>query len=251
MGKWVAALLVLGAASGSVFASAKPPPKETNSVQPSAPGSTEPGATEAAPTSSSQAAAAPAEAEATVIMATATVVRIDKAGRKLTLLGPDGQWFDVKTGPNVDLDTVRVGDRVNATYYEEVAVGINRHPHGGARVATRTVQRGGVTARQATVTARILGVDTADDTVFVRTPDGRTHNVKVADPALRAELPKIRAGEDVDLTYTQAVAVEVEPATEPMPSSEQPVQPAPPVQPTQPARPARPAPPEQPALPPE
>jgi hypothetical protein len=196
---------------------------------PQAPENTEPAARGNAPSSGSATVLAPTQAEATVVIASATIVRIDKSARKLTLLGPDGQAFDVKAGPNVDLDSLRVGDRANATYYEEVAVAINRHPRGGPHVAARTVQRGGVTAKQATVTARILGVDVADDTVLVRMPDGRLHTVKVADPALQAELPKIRAGEDVDLTYTQAVATDIEPVTE------QPFQPDQPLPPAQPA----------------
>jgi hypothetical protein len=214
----------------------EPTPKAEPSGEtqaPPAPGTTEPGARGYNPGSGSASGSAstpaPSQTDATVVIATATIVRIDKSARKLTLLGPEGQAFDVKAGPNVDLDSLRVGDRANATYYEEVAVSINRHPRGGPHVATRTVQRGGVTARQATVTARILGVDVADDTVLVRMPDGRQHTVKVADPALQAELPKIRAGEDVDLTFTQAVATDIEPVTE------QPAQPEQPMLPAQPA----------------
>jgi hypothetical protein len=220
----------------------EPTPKAEPSGEtqaPQAPGTNEPGARGYAPGSTSASAQTPVQTEATVVVATATIVRIDKSARKLTLLGPEGQTFDVKAGPNVDLDSLRIGDRANATYYEEVAVAINRHPRGGPHVATRTVQRGGVTAKQATVTARILGVDVADDTVLVRMPDGRLHTVKVADPALQAELPKIRAGEDVDLTYTQAVATDIEPLTEQPAQPEQPMLPAQPA-PTGPgAQPAR------------
>jgi hypothetical protein len=149
------------------------------------------------------------------VIATATIQKLDPADRKLTLQGPSGPPFDVKAGPDVDFDRLHVGDRVNATYYEEVAVAIDRIPHTAPTVAARTVQRGGVTAKQATVTARIVSVDAADDTVSVRTPDGKQRTVKVADPALQAELPAIRAGDNVDLTYTQAVAIAIEPVGEP------------------------------------
>ena len=111
--------------------------------------------------------------------------------------------------------SLHVGDRVNATYYEEVAVAIDRVPHTAPAVAARTVQRGGVTAKQATVTARIVSVDAVDDTVTVRTPDGKQRTVKVEDPALQAQLPAIRNGDSVDLTYTQAVAIAIEPVGEP------------------------------------
>jgi len=157
----------------------------------------------------------PGEAVATAIVATATVQKIDKAGKKLTLLGPNGQSLDVKAAPDVDFDRLHVGDRVTATYYEEVAVAINKHPQAGPAVATRAVQRGGVTAKQATVTARIVAVDTAEDTVTVKAADGRQHTLKVNDPQLASQLHTIKPGENVDLTYTQAVAVSVEPSAEP------------------------------------
>jgi hypothetical protein len=157
----------------------------------------------------------PGEAMATAVVATATVQKIDRAGKKLTLLGPSGQSFDVKAGPDVDFDRLRVGDRVTATYYEEVAVAINRHPQAGPAVTMRSVQRGGVTARQATVTAKIVAVDTAEDTVTVKTADAKQHTLKVDDPQIAAQLRTIKPGENVDLTYTQAVAIDVEPSAEP------------------------------------
>jgi hypothetical protein len=191
-------------------------PKSTGQSPKSTEPRPQPGGSENAPGSGRAAAAPkPVETEATAVIATATIQKLDKADRKLTLQGPSGQSFDVKAGPDVDFDRLHVGDRVNATYYEEVAVAINRIPHAAPSAAARTVQRGGVTAKQATVTARIVAVDAADDTVTVRTADGRQRTVKVEDPALQAELPAIRPGDDVDLTYTQAVAIEIEPAGEP------------------------------------
>jgi hypothetical protein len=116
----------------------------------------------------------------------------------------------------VDFAQLHVGDRVNATYYEEVAVAINKHTSEAApRVAMRTVQRGGVTAKQAMVTARIVFIDTANDTVTVRGADGKKHTLKVADPQLQAQLASVRPGDNVDVTYTQAVAIAVEAAAEP------------------------------------
>jgi hypothetical protein len=72
-----------------------------------------------------------------------------------------------------------------------------------------------VTARQATVTAKIVAVDTAEDTVTVKTADAKQHTLKVNDPQLSAQLHTIKPGENVDLTYTQAVAIDVEPSAEP------------------------------------
>lgn len=53
----------------------------------------------------------------------ARVTSIDKANRKATLLGPDGETFTVKVGPEaVNFDQVGVGDWVNLTVTEELVV---------------------------------------------------------------------------------------------------------------------------------
>ncbi|MBN1548288.1 MAG: hypothetical protein JW902_16680, partial [Syntrophaceae bacterium] len=51
----------------------------------------------------------------------ARVTAIDTANRKVTFLGPDGNKFAVKVGPEaVNFDQIRVGDLVNATLTEEL-----------------------------------------------------------------------------------------------------------------------------------
>jgi hypothetical protein len=72
-------------------------------------------------------------------------------------------------------------------------------------------ERGGVTAQQTTITAKVLAVDTDSNSVALRGPQGATHIIQVQDPDLQAQLGKIKAGDSVDVTYTQAVAVSVEP----------------------------------------
>lgn len=146
-----------------------------------------------------------------VVTSAATIQKIDKANRMLTLNGPQGNTFDVKAGPNVDLDRIQVGDRVNATYYEEMAVAISRHTQGAPRAATTTVQRGGVTAVQATVTARIESVDANKHTVTIRGTNGTKHTLEVNDPNLQSQLAKIKPGDNMDITYSQAVAISLEP----------------------------------------
>jgi Cu/Ag efflux protein CusF len=157
----------------------------------------------------------PTTVKAQLVTGTPTIQKIDKANRKLTLKGAQGKTFELKAGPDVNLDQLHVGDRVNASYYEEIAVAINKHVEGTPKVASTTVQRGGVTAQQSTLTARIVSVDTEKNTVGVRMPDGKTHTLKVDDPDLQTQLSKIKPGDNMDITYTQAVAVSVEPAKGP------------------------------------
>jgi Cu/Ag efflux protein CusF len=167
-------------------------------------------------TPGAQAPAQPRQAEgpsamaAETVTATATVEKIDKAASKVTLKDEKGDTFEMKAGPHVSLDQLKVGDRVTTTYFEEVAVALNR-AGGAPKKAETIVQRGGVAARQATVTARVVSVDPNKNTVVIRGPEGNTHTLKVQDPDVQAQLKKIKPGEDFDVTYTQAVAMSVEP----------------------------------------
>jgi hypothetical protein len=153
----------------------------------------------------------PAASSARLVTASATIQKIDKENGLVTLKGQQGRMFEVKPGPDVDLSKLKVNDRVNATYYEEVAVAIQKGAAGGQKMTQTTTSGGGAAERQATVTARIVSVQPKSNTVTIRTPNGSTHALKVKDPALQAQLPNIKPGENLEVTYTQALAVSLEP----------------------------------------
>jgi hypothetical protein len=145
------------------------------------------------------------------VTTTATIDKVDKEGGLVTLRANNGTTVDVKPGPDVHMDQLKVGDKVNATYFSETAVGISKPGQGQPKSTQTTVQRGGVTARQATMTAQILSVDQRTNTVLIRGPQGKTHAIMVQDPAVQAKLGRIKPGDNVDITYTQAVATSLEP----------------------------------------
>jgi Cu/Ag efflux protein CusF len=172
------------------------------------PGETAPGAQAPAGPAARE---TPAVTAAEVVTAAATVDSIDKKEGKATLKDTQGHTFEIKAGPQVNLDRLHVGDKVMATYYAEVAVAIGRAGQGNPRVTETSVTRGGVTARQATVTAHIVSVDPKKNTVDVRGPGDNTHTLKVEDPSLQAQLKQIKPGDQLEVTYMQAVALSVEP----------------------------------------
>jgi Cu/Ag efflux protein CusF len=155
--------------------------------------------------------AAPTTAEAQMTTTTATIQKIDKSSRAVTLKDPQGGSFDVKAAPDVKLEQLHAGDQVSATYYAEVAVGISKAGQEAPKMAQKTVQRGGVTARQSTVTARIVSVNPSHNEVVVRGPQGKMHTLKVQDPDLQAQLKNVKPGDNVSVTYTQAVALTIGP----------------------------------------
>jgi hypothetical protein len=147
-----------------------------------------------------------------VVTATGTIQKIEKDQRVVVIKGSEGNTVDVKAGPNVNLDKLKVGDRVNAAYYEEVAVALHKAGEPAQKTSQSVTEHGGVTAQQTTTTAKVVSVDMAKNMVVLKGPQGNMKSLTVKDPDLQAQLSKIKPGDNVDVTYTQAVAVSVEPA---------------------------------------
>jgi Cu/Ag efflux protein CusF len=65
---------------------------------------------------------APGGAVAAGLQGTVTVVAIDLKPRLVTFQGPGGRQYQVKAGPQIQLEKLKVGDRLLATYVEAVAI---------------------------------------------------------------------------------------------------------------------------------
>jgi Cu/Ag efflux protein CusF len=157
---------------------------------------------------------------AEAVSVTASVVAIDKAKRLVTLKGPKGNTFVVQAGPEVKrFDEIKVGDNVVVKYVEAVTLELKK---GGGGVRERVEREDAVTAkpgeapgaavgRQVTVIADVIGVDAKKQTVKLKGPK-RTVDLKVKDPE---QLKLIKVGDQVEATFTEAVAVALEPAPKP------------------------------------
>jgi Cu/Ag efflux protein CusF len=154
---------------------------------------------------------APETASVQTVTASGTIQKIDKDNHVVTIKGDMGNTVDVKVGPNVAMDKLKVGQRVNAAYYEEVALALRKPGEQAPKMTQTTTERGGITAQQTTVTAKVVAVDTAANKLILMGPQGNKHSVEVNDPDLQAQLGKIKAGDSLEVTYTQAVAVALEP----------------------------------------
>jgi hypothetical protein len=69
---------------------------------------------------------APGAAAAAGVRGTVTVTAIDPAKRLVSFTGPGGNVFQVKAGPKVQLEKLKVGDRLLATYVEAVAIKLEK-----------------------------------------------------------------------------------------------------------------------------
>jgi hypothetical protein len=90
------------------------------------PGTATPGATVAEETGRAKPGEKPAGAGARVTTLVATITGIDKAAGTVTLQGPTGKATTVKARDPRNLDRVTVGDLVEITYTEAVAVTVDK-----------------------------------------------------------------------------------------------------------------------------
>lgn len=161
----------------------------------------------------------PPIAAAAMVRGEATIVSVDRGKRQVVLRGADGKPVTVKVGPNVDLGRVTAGDRVDVVYAESVVFDFIRGSGGepgvaGAVAVARSepgqLPAGGV-AEQITLTVEVVAIDLKASTVTFRGPEGNQHTVTVKNPELQARLALLKVGDLVQVTYTEAVAVEVTP----------------------------------------
>jgi Cu/Ag efflux protein CusF len=147
---------------------------------------------------------------------TATVQAVDLEKRIVTLKGPEGNVFDVKVGPEArNLPQVKPGDIVVAKYFEAVAVEVKKGGVGIRGKETETAvsraplgeKPAGAVATTTTITANVTKVDAKKQVVTLEGPSGRSVNVKVKDPAVFSQ---IKAGEQVEMVITEAIAIAVE-----------------------------------------
>lgn len=151
--------------------------------------------------------------------ATATVEAIDVKTRAISLKGENGS-FSFTAGPEVrNFDNIHVGDKVNVTYYEALAAELKKKgasaSEPSATVAAARAPDGGTPAaavgQSVTGTVKIESYDTATDTVVFTNADGVRHSVAVQAPNMKELGRTLKPGDEVELTYTEAVAVEVVP----------------------------------------
>jgi hypothetical protein len=153
--------------------------------------------------------------EATAIHVTATVVAVDAANRTVSVVGPLGRTNTYTCGKAVrNFDQIKVGDKVKATFVESIAVaaGPASAPSsvgegGMIAVAPKGAMPGVVMAKTTEITDKIESVDAATRTITLEGVSGHPHTVK-AGP--KVDLAVLKAGDDVRLRITEALAIVVE-----------------------------------------
>ena len=163
-------------------------------------------------------AAPPGMAGAELIETTATVESVDQSSRYVTLKGPQGNLLTVKAGDGVEnLNKVKPGDEVKLKYYRSMAVdvvagaGDESAPERQRASSASPGATPGTATRQMRSIVKILSVDPYKKAIAFRDPEARYREVSVDAPELRHYLDELKAGDTVRVTFTDALAVSLEP----------------------------------------
>ncbi len=156
----------------------------------------------------------PTVERSSLVTVTATVQALDLKNRIVTLKGPKGDVVAFRVDENVkNLPQVKVGDQVVVKYYESVAVRIAQagDPLATATSGVTSAKPGempaGVAVRQVTVTASVEAIDKETPSITLKGPEGNVVTVIVMD---RKNLEKVKVGDKLAITYTEALAISVE-----------------------------------------
>ncbi|MBL8539122.1 MAG: hypothetical protein JNK68_02000 [Betaproteobacteria bacterium] len=155
------------------------------------------------------------------VEATATVEAIDQSTREVVLRDAQAHQMLVKVGPEVrNLAQVKPGDRVVVRFTEGFAAEVVKPGTGVAGVQADTaVARAAPGERPAAgveqqirTTVTVYDVDPYANTIEVTGPRGYNRRLKVKDPKAIAFIRGLKKGDQVEVTFSEALAISVEPA---------------------------------------
>jgi Cu/Ag efflux protein CusF len=151
-----------------------------------------------------------------VVTITATVEAIDATTRTLTVRGPEGNLVPIMVPRAVErFSEIKVGDSITARYYDNIIIRLKPAGEPAVDTVSEGVSKGsgaspaGTASSQRTITATIVAIDNkAPSITFKGEKVDWTYSSRVAD---KAALAKVKVGDRVDITWTEALTVSVAP----------------------------------------
>ena len=136
----------------------------------------------------------------------AQVVSLDRLTRAITLKGPKGAVVDVMAGDEVkNFGELKVGDFVTVRYFQSLALELQKPGQAAATLSERPTARG----REVRALAKVTAIDEKAKTISLKGPRGNTVTLDVRNPE---HFKVMKVGDEVLVTYTEAVAISVTPA---------------------------------------
>jgi Cu/Ag efflux protein CusF len=150
----------------------------------------------------------------------ATVKSVDHATRHVTVTTAGGETLSLKVAQDSKALALKPGDKIKATYVRETELVLSAPnkplPKDEQAVAVaRTADAGppgALAASRLVVTGAVLRTDTAKHTLTLVSPQGgQTHTVAVR-PENYAALAKLKPGDKITATVTEALLLSASPA---------------------------------------
>jgi len=152
------------------------------------------------------------------VQISAQVVAIDKGSRTITLKGPKGNVVDVVAGDEIkNFAQIKVGDFVMVRLMQSLTLELQKTKSGAGGISERqaavTAKPGerpaAAAGREVTAIAKVTGVDKNAKTITLKGPRGNVVTLDVQNPD---HFKVVKVGDEVEVVYTEAVAISVEPA---------------------------------------
>jgi hypothetical protein len=106
-------------------------------------------------------------------------------------------------------DTLKIGDTISARYYENLVITVKK-PGEASRdegnAAVTRAGRGATVGHQRTITATITAIDMNVPSITFTGPNNWKYSTRVED---KAALAKVKVGDQVDITWTEATIVSI------------------------------------------
>ncbi len=143
-----------------------------------------------------------------------TVETIDKSKRAVNIKTADGKFVALDVPASAKrFDELKVGDKVEATYNNNVVVRLK--PAGEAAVDTadtsstmgKEARLGGAASMVRTMTATIADIDKSTSSMTFVGPNGWKYSRRVVDPKV---FDQVKVGDRVDITWSTDLTVSVE-----------------------------------------
>lgn len=155
------------------------------------------------------------------VQISAEIVGVDPATRTLMLKRPGGQAVNVVAGKEVaNFDQIKLGDFVVVRYTEALALELRKNKTADVGMTVREGssrakpgERPSVLgAREVSAVAKVVDVDPQKSTITLQGPDGDLLELDVLNPD---QFKVVKKGDQINVKYTKALALSVEPAVAP------------------------------------
>ena len=146
----------------------------------------------------------------------AEVYGIEKIDRTLWLIGPNGNIAEIEVSEDAkNFDQLKIGDLVNITYYESVALYLGAPGEQPDEITESMIVRAeegetpaGAAVEVADISAIVVSIDKENRLVTLKGPSGNSFTTYVDESV--EYFDKLKVDDVIHVSYTKALAVDVE-----------------------------------------